>query len=43
MKYINSKELQNYRFVEIISGRVDLKENVIYVRDLSSKGKFNHY
>ncbi len=32
--------MQSDGFVEILSGRADFKENIIYLRDLTAEGKY---
>ena len=32
--------MDSTRFSEILSGRADFKENIIYLRDLTAEGKF---
>ena len=38
--YLNKNRSSKYRFVEILSGKVDYEENVISVRDLTLGGRF---
>ena len=32
--------IETRRFIEILSGEADFKENIIYLRDLTTKGKY---
>ena len=38
---MKNKWSKHNRFVEILSGKVDFQENVIYVRDYSVEGRFD--
>ena len=40
MNYLKNNQSERYRFAEILSGKVDFQENVIYVRNLDLDGKF---
>ena len=36
--FLKNNRKSKYKFIEILSGKVDFEENIIYVRDLSFGG-----